>query len=107
MENFIKELIVLDERAANITSKADRDLKNLDKVIESKKAEILKSINEACEKEFYNIRADKELRLKRAMVEMDSGSEKNLKSMEAEFERNFGKWEDEIISNAIGNEGVV
>ena len=111
MENFIKEIIAIDERAEKLTAKAERDLNGLGEVINAKKIEISKQINEICEKSFFEIREEKETALKRAMVEMDLAGEKALKSMESEFELNQAKWEEEIINSAInaniaGNQGA-
>ena len=102
MENFIKEIIVIDEKARSITAKAESELKGLGKAIDVKRSEISKQIDEACEKEFYDIREEKETALKRAMYEMDLACEKSLNSMEADFSSNCAKWEDEITCAVTG-----
>jgi len=102
MENIIKELIFIDEKARDITSKAEGELNDVGKIIDKWKSEISKEIEAQREKEFYEIREKKESSLKRAMVEMDLEGEKLLANMEAEFNSNSGEWEEKIISAVTG-----
>ena len=102
MENFIKEIIAIDEKARNITAKAESDLNGLGKAVDAKRSEILKQIDETCKKEFFDIREEQETALKRAMYEMDLACEKALNSIEADFSNNCTKWEEEIIYSIAG-----
>ena len=102
MENFIKEIIVIDEKARSITAKAELELNGLGKAISAKQSEISKQIEEVCEREFFDIREKKEAELKRAMFEMDLACEKALNSMEADLSSNRANWEEEIICFVAG-----
>ena len=102
MENFIKEIIVLDEKAGSIIAKAEKELNNLDRILRGKKIEISRQIDDYLEKEFHEIKKNKETVLKHAMAEIDLAGAKSLSNMETEFEQNFIGWKDEIIASITG-----
>jgi len=101
MESIFKELIFLDQKAKKIVSGAERELNNMDSIIESKAAEVTSEIEAMLSTKIHRLRADSAAYIALKKAEIDEDTDARLAKMEAEWEANAKKWQDEIFNSCI------
>ena len=101
MENILKELIAIDQKAKQIIAGAENDFAHMDHIIQLKSAEILNEINANINTKILQMRADSAEYIKLKKAELDKEANTQLAKMEAEWAANSFKWSDDIFRACI------
>ena len=104
MENILRELIALEQKAKVIVAPVENELADLDNLIKSKAAEILYEIDRNVSTKTAQMRADSVSYIDVKKAEIDNEMNAQLSKIEEDWNLNADKWKYEILSKILNLE---
>jgi len=101
MENILRELIKIDQKAKQIVAGAENNLLNVEDIIQVKSAEILSEIEANINAKIFQMRADSVEYINLKKAEIDTAADIQLAKLEADWNANSAKWREEIFRECI------
>ena len=102
MEEIIKRIIEIEDKAQKIMKDARSDRDGLDKRVEAKEERLKKQMSEAAERRCLKIRESERGRADEEIAQINARTKEQLSALEKTYSENKQKWVDDMVGHIIG-----
>ena len=102
MEEIIRRIIEIEDKAQEIVHDARDAEKNLDKRVEAEDKRLAKAIHEKAENRCRKMRETEQEQVSGKITLIKSRAQEQLKELEEKYDKNKEKWVDDMVRHIIG-----
>ena len=102
MEDIIRRIIEIEDKAQEIVSDARDAEKNLNKRVEAEDKRLAKSIHDKAEERCRKMREDEQNSIRGKIRQINECADEQLKELENKYSENKEKWVDDMVRHIIG-----